>query len=89
MVIIIGDGLSSQQMEQFSSDSTPLAGKETTPIATWANFDGAQDLQWGQVSGQKLQDYWHALGSFASVLLRLELQVSPHVKPDHVTAQNL
>lgn len=41
----------------------------------------AQDLQWGQVSEQKHQDDWHALGSFASALLGVEFQVSAHVIP--------
>jgi hypothetical protein len=41
----------------------------------------AQDLQRGQVSEQKLQDYRHALGSFPSVLQGGEFQVSPHLIP--------
>ena len=39
-VISVKQGLSSQQIEQFSSDTSPLTGKETTPIATWASFNG-------------------------------------------------
>lgn len=54
IAIIIGDIFSSQQIEQLSRDLLPSAGKETTPIATWAKCNGLSRSHTGMTLSTKV-----------------------------------